>query len=268
MNPPSGAFDGTFVIPGEATALHQPTEGSFYYPTPRYHFKTLSCIRSLYYFHLQFRPQLLHILGKILTAIASINPELSKPAVLHQGIVQQLLGALPLWTVGWRNMNCQDMSERIDHDEPLSPLGLFARVVTGFRRQPRRAHGLTIKDRGSRPTVSTFAFSSKGPKAIVDSSQDPFPRPGRKDMEDRFVRRKGLGKQMPMAPRLGNIQDGIDHRSEIRARPTRACRLWQHVFQKCPLSIRKVGRENRFFHRPDSRCRGKLTNSTSGSCQT
>ena len=101
------------------------------------HDEALRRVRSLDHLHAQFRSQFLHILSKIFTAIAPVDPELAKPAVMAQRLIQQRFGALPFRSVGWGNEDCQNMPKRVDHDEALSPLGLLTRVVAGFRRQSR-----------------------------------------------------------------------------------------------------------------------------------
>ncbi len=77
-------------------------------------------------------------------------------------------------------------------------------------------------------------------------------------MENRLPRRTTLGQQVPVAASFGDVQQSVHDEPKRSSWAIRLSWLGQHLFERHPLSVRRVGGEICISHRLESLCRGDV----------
>jgi len=79
----------------------------------------------------------------------------------------------------------------------------------------------------------------------MDGRHESLAGPGGKDVVDRLVGWEILGQQVPVATRLGEVEQRVHDTAKRGTGSARRRGFGQHRFEKLPLSVGQVGGEIR-----------------------
>src|SRR5271169_4348964 len=143
------------VVPSEATVVAQPCEGSLHDPTPWQNGKAnLS---------LWFANDIEHKLSRLLrpfhksTSVYSIRPHPRQPGKAVLQPFEHQLAAIAVLHIGAGDRYGQDQTQYVDHDMPLTTLGVLRSIVAPDRPLLLRCHALAVHNW---PKVATDRFAS------------------------------------------------------------------------------------------------------------
>jgi hypothetical protein len=121
------AIHTSFIIFAQPTIPSQPSKRSLNYPTPWQHLEPFSPFIALY--HLKHPAT--HLFNPLhqLTSVTSICPNQAQAWKLSFDLLKDPLGSISVLDRGGVNHHCQDQSQGVDQDVPLSTCNLFPRVI-------------------------------------------------------------------------------------------------------------------------------------------
>ena len=183
-------------------------------------------------------------------AIGAIGPDQFEPApaivetplVTIEERLQGQLAASAVLHPGTMDDHQQQKTQRIDHNMPLSAVGLLVHVHAARFSAFRRLHALTIDAGRAGLRLAAGLLARLFDQQRVDRFPLPSTRPTPKVAVHRSPRREVGGQHAPLAARAGHIQDGINNEPHLplaRSAPFAGRKV---LFNLLPFGILQIGR--------------------------
>jgi len=230
INPGFGAGERAFIIAHQAAVVHQPAESAFDHPAPWQDFKALNIIGAFDHFDFQFGAQRFNPVSKGVPGITAIDPQEAKPNKPAQHPAQDRLAAVALGGVGRGDDHAQDQAQGIHQQIALAAFDALASVETHRAAMTGGLDALAIQYRGRGLAALAVRLPHQDPQGIIEGCPKMTELPAAEDIIDRLPRWQISGQIPPLDAPFDDIEDGIEHLTQVGARPTPFGGFRQHRF--------------------------------------
>ena len=178
-------------------------------------------------------------------AIGAIGPDQFEPApaivdtplVTVEERLQGQLAASAVLHASTMDDHQQQKTQRIDHNMPLSAVGLFVHIHAARFAAFRRLHALTIDAGRARLRVATSLLARSFDQQRVDRLPLSRARPAPKVAVHRLPRWQVFRQHAPLAASARNVKDGVDDEPHLPfARSAQFARR-KALFNQLPFGI-------------------------------
>ena len=150
--------------------------------------------------------------------------------------------AVAILHAGGVDLDAQHQAEGVGDQVPLAALDPLSGIVSDhFAGLCAGFHALAVDDRRSRALLTSFQFPGSAIERVVDVRPNPGGDPRPEVAVNGAPRREVPRQHPPLAPRLQQVEDSVDHPPQIgRSRPTTRPGCREQRPDQRPLPIRHV----------------------------
>ncbi len=240
VNEPDNAFDKTFKIGAQPTALVKPRERALYHPPARKHLKR----PVLGFMHDLHRPTafLFGPLRERSAVVAGVGPQVLEARQFWPGLGQDLFGPGTVADAGRRHGEANGKSFSIDQKVALTPSHELSPVEPTFSARFGRLDRLAIENPGAGSRLPPFALSPAAVERPVDAFERSVGAPLAEVGVDSLVVGQVTGQVAPGAAVFGNVENRVDDFTKVhRARSAASALGWKQRLDQFPFRVGQVG---------------------------
>src|SRR6516164_670335 len=139
------------------------------------------------------------------------------------------------------NDRTDQQAERVSDDMALATLDLFLRRIAASTSGLGGLHRLAVNDAGRWTRFTPIRLPHRHQQQVIDRLPQPAITPSIEITLNRAVRRKLLRQHAPLATRLGDIEDAVDHLpQQSLARSSARCGSWHMRLDDRPFLVAQV----------------------------
>src|SRR6266851_3825589 len=236
--PGESTFDGGLEILGETAVSVEPGDGALDHPAALDEVEARGGLDALDDFD---RPlaELFECGLEFVAGVAGIGEDMAQPG---KGIAdggEEERGSITILEACFMHDRADQQARCVGQDVALAALDLLAGVI------PSRAAGfggldrLAVDDPGGGTRFAAHRFTRQHQQDMVDLPPQAVVAPGIEVVLHRGKGREILGQHAPLAAALGDVEDGVHHRSQRRRAPPPAplVRRWHQCRDHRPFAI-------------------------------
>lgn len=166
-DPGLGRCDGLFPIFRQSSASAKPCEGALHDPATRQGLEALGLVGPLDNLESE-RSDLLQCALQLRSGTTTVGEDMPQPRPALENGFEDGRRAVAILNIGAVNRETDHQSERVDDDMTLASLNLLSRVIARNSAAFRGFHALTVDHASGRPGFSTYQFTRRHHKMMVD----------------------------------------------------------------------------------------------------